>query len=63
MGGEPMSESNNNSSKAAGGFSLGSVIAIVFSCVRWGLTWWVIPHAIFSWAYVLYSLIKYGWPF
>jgi hypothetical protein len=59
--------SDNNSSSThigcGGGFSLGSVIAIVFSCVKWGLTWWVIPHAIFGWIYVVYFLIKYGWPF
>jgi len=43
------------------GIGFGSVVAIVISYVKWHSIAWAILHGIFSWFYVIYFIIKYGW--
>ncbi|MGX8795136.1 hypothetical protein ACR6HW_03410 [Fusibacter sp. JL298sf-3] len=43
------------------GVSFGSALAIVISYVTWQSIGWAILHGIFSWLYVIYFVIKYGW--
>lgn len=43
------------------GVSLGCVIAVVISYIKWHSIGWAIIHGVFGWAYVIYFGIKYGW--
>lgn len=40
---------------------LGTVFAVAISLVKWHSIKWAILHGIFSWGYVIYYIIKYGW--
>lgn len=48
-----------NSNKAKGGFTLGTLIAVMLSWSVNKSIIWAIIHGFFSWAYVIYHLIKY----
>jgi hypothetical protein len=53
---------SSNTSGGGGCGCLGSIIAVMLSIKTFGLTWWVIPHFIFSWFYVAYWVIFHsGW--
>ena len=39
----------------------GTVLAIAISLVKWHSIKWAILHGVFSWGYVIYYVIKYGW--
>ena len=40
------------------GMTLGSVLAVVISYVKWKSIGWAIVHGFFNWVYVLYFIIK-----
>ena len=44
---------------AEGGVTLGAVLALVISYVKWGSIPWAILHGILGWFYVIYYVIKY----
>jgi len=50
-----------NKEKVKAGISFGSCLAMVISFSTWHSVGWAILHGIFSWAYVIYYLIKYVW--
>ena len=39
--------------------SLGAILTVVISYVKWGSIGWAILHGILNWFYVLYYIIKY----
>ena len=39
--------------------SIGAILAVVISYVKWGSIGWAILHGILNWFYVLYYIIKY----
>lgn len=41
------------------GVSFGSALAMVISFCTWKSVGWAILHGLFSWAYVIYYIIKY----
>lgn len=41
------------------GVSFGSALAMVISYSAWHSIGWAILHGIFSWAYVIYYIIRY----
>ena len=41
--------------------SIGAILAVVISYVKWGSIGWAILHGLLNWFYVLYYIIKY-WP-
>ncbi len=41
------------------GISFGSALAMVISFCTWKSVGWAIVHGLFSWAYVIYYIIKY----
>lgn len=41
------------------GITFGSALAMVISYVTWQSVGWAIIHGLFSWAYVIYFVIKY----
>ena len=41
------------------GVSFGSALAMVISFCTWKSVGWAIVHGLFSWAYVIYYIIKY----
>lgn len=43
------------------GLSFGAALAMIISYVKWQSIGWAILHGLFSWAYVIYFIIKYGW--
>lgn len=51
--------SKRNRGVAGGGFTLGTVIAVALSWSVNHSIFWAIIHGFFSWAYVIYHLIKY----
>lgn len=42
-----------------GGVTLGAVLAVVLSYVKWGSIPWAILHGVLGWIYVIYYAIKY----
>lgn len=44
---------------AEGGVTLGAVLALVISYVKWGSIPWAILHGVLGWIYVIYYAIKY----
>ncbi len=46
---------------AKNGVSLGCVIAVVISYIKWHSIGWAVLHGVLGWAYVIYFGIKYGW--
>lgn len=42
------------------GITFGSCLAMIISYTAWKSIGWAIIHGIFSWAYVIYYLIKYA---
>lgn len=44
---------------SAGGVTLGAVLAVVISYVKWGSIPWAILHGVLGWIYVIYYAIKY----
>ena len=40
------------------GMTLGSVLAIVISYVKWKSIGWAIVHGFFGWFYVLYFIVR-----
>ncbi|NLK75055.1 MAG: hypothetical protein GX288_07185 [Clostridiales bacterium] len=55
---------NPNKAKHVGGvvkngITFGSCLAMIISYTTWKSIGWAIIHGIFSWAYVIYYLIKY----
>lgn len=44
------------------GVSTGSIIAAVLSYMKWHSIGWAIIHFLFGWLYVIYYLVKYGFP-
>ncbi len=51
----------NVSHGAKEGVSLGVVLAIVISYVKWHSIGWALLHGMLNWVYVIYYIIKYGW--
>lgn len=49
---------NKKQEAVKGGMTLGSVLAVVISYVKWKSIGWAIVHGFFSWFYVLYFIIK-----
>ena len=39
----------------------GTVLAVAISLVKWHSIKWAVLHGMFSWGYVIYDIIKYGW--
>ena len=39
--------------------SLGAILAVVISYVKWGSIGWAILHGMLNWGYVLYYIIRY----
>ena len=39
--------------------SIGAILAVVISYVKWGSIGWAILHGMLNWSYVLYYIIKY----
>lgn len=39
--------------------SIGAILAVVISYVKWGSIGWAILHGLLNWFYVLYYIIKY----
>ena len=60
-----MDENNNGRSQTIvknsvkTGISFGSALAMVISFSTWHSVGWAILHGIFSWIYVIYSIIRY----
>ena len=48
-----------NVGKSTVGF--GTVLAVAISLVKWHSIKWAVLHGMFSWGYVIYYIIKYGW--
>lgn len=46
--------------KAAGGISMGTILAIVLSYSKWHSVLWAIIHGIFGWLYVIYYILRYA---
>ena len=44
---------------SAGGVTLGAVLAVVISYVKWGSIPWAILHGVLGWIYVIYYAVKY----
>lgn len=44
---------------STGSVTLGAVLAVVISYVRWGSIPWAILHGILGWIYVIYYAVKY----
>lgn len=41
--------------------TLGTVLAVVISYVKWKSIGWAVLHGVCSWGYVIYYIIRYGW--
>ena len=41
------------------GITFGSALAMVISYVNWHSVGWAVIHGLFSWAYVIYYVIRY----
>lgn len=41
------------------GFGMGACLAMIISYAKWQSIGWAILHGLFSWAYVIYYIIKY----
>lgn len=41
------------------GITFGSCLAMIVSYTAWHSVFWAIVHGLFSWAYVLYFLLRY----
>ncbi len=39
--------------------SLGAILAVVISYVKWGSVGWAVLHGMLNWGYVLYYIIRY----
>lgn len=44
---------------STGGVTLGAVLAVVISYVKWGSIPWAILHGVLGWIYVIYYAVKY----
>lgn len=53
-----MSEHNINITHHCG---IGTILAMIISYAKWGSIGWAILHGLFSWFYVIYYIIMYGW--
>ncbi len=49
---------NTTRSIASSGITFGCALAIVISYVKWHSIAWACIHGLFSWAYVIYFIIK-----
>ncbi len=43
------------------GVTIGAVLAIVISYVKWKSIGWAMLHGFLGWFYVIYYIIEYGW--
>ena len=43
-------------------FGIGMVLAVILSWIKWHSIGWAIVNGFFGWLYVIYHLIKYGFP-
>lgn len=47
------------SSSVKTGITFGSCLAMIISYTAWKSIFWAILHGLFSWAYVIYYVIRY----
>jgi hypothetical protein len=56
------SKADSNTYNYHGGIGFGAVLAAILSYVRWHSVLLAFLHATLGWCYVIYSLVRYGWP-
>ena len=52
--------SDNKTTAASGGISLGSAIAVVLSWQLNHSVWWMILHGFLGWLYIIYLCMGFG---
>jgi len=45
------------------GIGIGTIIAVILSWIKWHSVGWAIVHGLLGWLYVIYYLIKFGFPY
>lgn len=53
---------SDNNSSSCGGVGLGTVLAGILSWMKWHSVTMLIIHGMCGWIYVVYYLIRYGFP-
>jgi hypothetical protein len=58
-----MSDNREVHNHYSGGIGIGTICAAILSWLKWHSIGWVIVHALLGWLYVIYYLIKFGFPY